>query len=99
MASTIAETKIKKSIKHDNMSIAAHFPSGAFFKFSIGRNGEKLDIRFSNIQSELNEQGRRFLKWIEYREKETNIDRFDRIEKACQLARSGSEFMKVIEKI
>lgn len=96
---SIAETKIKKSIKHDNMSISAHFPSGAFFKFSIGRSGEKIDIRFSNDQKELSEQAKKFLKWIDYREKETNIDRFARIEKACQMSRSGAEFMKAIEKI
>ncbi len=94
-----SETKIKKSIKYDNLSLSAHFPSGAFLKFSIGRSGDRLDIRFSNDEKVLKEQAKTFSKWIDYREKENNEQRMDRLEKACKMAKSGAEFMKVIEKI
>jgi hypothetical protein len=42
------EVKINKSIGFDRMSITAKFPSGANFRYFIGRSGEKLETAFSN---------------------------------------------------
>lgn len=92
----IAETKIKKIVKHDNMSLSAHFPSGASLRFAIGRSGDKLDLNFSNDPKILKEQGKILIKWLDYREKENNEQRFARLEKICMLAKSGAEFIKLL---
>ena len=87
----LASPKISKRIGFDSMSISGKFPSGASFKFSIGRNGEKLELAFSNDTDTLKNQMKVFKQWIDYRPKETNIQRFDRLEKISQNCKTGSE--------
>ena len=72
------EVKINKSIGFDRMSITAKFPSGANFRYFIGRSGEKLEIAFSNDSKELKEQSKIFAAWVKLRKGKTNIDVFNR---------------------
>ncbi len=91
------EAKIKKSIGFDRMSISAKFPSGANFRFSIGRSGEKLELAFSNDPAELKEQSRIFVNWIKFREGEKNEDRFNRLEGLCKKCKSGKELINLMK--
>ena len=68
MAKTkVAETTIKEKLNHDSMWIRAQFPSGAHFKFHVNRNGETLELAFSNDTSILRNQQRVFMKWMDLR--------------------------------
>lgn len=89
--------KIKKSIGFDRMSISAKFPSGANFRFFIGRSGEKLELAFSSDEKELNEQMKVFVSWIKLRKGETNIDRFNRLEELCKKCKSGKELINLMK--
>jgi hypothetical protein len=91
------EAKIKKTIGFDRMSISAKFPSGANFKFSIGRSGERLELAFSNNDSELKEQIRIFMNWMKFRDGEKNADRFDRLEELCKKCQSGKELINLMK--
>jgi hypothetical protein len=94
----LTTTKVSKRLSHDSMSLSAKMPSGASLKFSIGRNGEKLELAFSNDTKVLQAQMSVVKKWIDYREKETNISRFDRLEKILVESKSGSEVISKMEK-
>lgn len=89
--------KIKKSVGFDRMSISAKFPSGANFRFFIGRSGEKLELAFSNDEKELNEQMKIFTAWMKYREGETNVERFNRLEELCKKCKSGKELINLMK--
>lgn len=91
------EAKIKKSIGFDRMSISAKFPSGANFKFSIGRSGERLELAFSNDSAELKEQSKIFVNWMKFRDGEKNEDRFNRLEELCKKCRSGKELIALMK--
>jgi hypothetical protein len=93
----MAETKIKKSIGFDQMSISAKFPSGANFRFFIGRSGEKLTLAFSNDTKELDAQCKIFADWMKLRKGETNIDRFNRLEALCKRCSSGKELINIMK--
>jgi len=81
------------------MWIKAQFPSGANFRFSIGRSGERLAMAFSNDQKILREQMKIFMKWLNFREGETNQQRFDRIEDLCMKYTSGNQLIQSISSI
>ena len=89
-------TEIKKKINHDSMWIAAKFPSGANYKFKVDRNGERLEIAFSNNTAELAKQSRIFLKWMQFRKGENNEQRFDRLEKLTKECKSGKELIHLM---
>ncbi len=91
------EAKIKKSIGFDRMSISAKFPSGANFRFFIGRSGEKLEIAFSNDPQELKEQSKIFINWMKFREGEKNEERFNRLEELCKKCKSGKELINLMK--
>ena len=91
------EVKIKKSIGFDRMSISAKFPSGANFRYFIGRSGEKLELAFSNDSAELKEQSKIFASWIKLRTGETNIDVFNRLEELCKKCKSGKELINLMK--
>lgn len=91
------EVKIKKTIGFDRMSISAKFPSGANFKYSIGRSGERLELAFSNDNSELKEQTKIFMNWMKYRDGEKNADRFNRLEELCKKCKSGKELINLMK--
>jgi len=86
--------KINRTVGHDNISISARFPSGANFRFSIGRNGERLSLAFSNDDVELSKQVRIFDTWLKFRDGETNLERLDRLEKICTGCQSGGQVIK-----
>ena len=89
--------KITKKIGFDRMAISAKFPSGASLKFSIGRSGETLDLRFSNDRSELKKQSKIMSKWLDFKKGEkTNAERFDRIESFLAPFKSGAQVMAAI---
>jgi hypothetical protein len=89
-------TKIKKSIKHDRMSIECRFESGASMRFSVGRTGETLHLAFSNDPAVLKGQMQEMLKWLDFRPGETNAQRFDRIEALMTAAKSGAQAMSLL---
>lgn len=89
-------TKIKKSIGHDSMSIAATLASGANLRFSIGRSGEKLAVGFSNDRKILNEQANVVKQWLRFRTGETNLDRFNRLENLLKQSKSGAEAVQLM---
>lgn len=89
-------TKIKKNITHDRLSIEAHFVSGASFKFAINRSSESLSIAFSNNPTEVQLQGKLFMKWMRPQTGETNIDRINRLEELANSCNNGKEFIDKI---
>lgn len=91
------EAKIKKTIGFDRMSISAKFPSGANFRFLIGRSGEKLELAFSNDSAELKEQSKIFVNWMKFRTGEKNEDRFNRLEELCKKCKSGKELINLMK--
>jgi hypothetical protein len=93
----MVDTKIKKSIGFDQMSISAKFPSGANFRFFIGRSGERLTLAFSNDTKELDEQSKIFAAWMKLRTGETNMDRFNRLEELCKKCKSGKELINLMK--
>ena len=92
----VTKTRITKKINFDSMWIKAQFPSGANFRFSVGRSGERLALAFSNDRNILKEQTKIFMKWLEFRPNETNQQRFDRIEELCSQYKSGNHLIKSI---
>jgi hypothetical protein len=91
------ETKVRKNYGFDNMSISAKFPSGASYRFSVGREGERLMIAFSNDDAEAKVQMRIFQKWIKFQPKETNEGRFNRLEEITKKCQSGKQLIKLME--
>ena len=82
---------ITRKTLHDSISLTAKFPSGAFLKFSVNRNGERLDLRFSNDADVLKQQQLKISKFLKFKPEESNEGRFDRLEKLLTGCTSGSE--------
>ena len=80
------------------MSITANLISGAFLKYKINRNGESLELGFSNDRAILKEQTSKMAQWLKLRDKETNQDVFNRLEKLLQSSKSGAEVISNLEK-
>jgi len=87
----LSSPKVSKRIGYDSMSISGKMPSGASLKWSINRNGERLEVAFSNDTKVLKYQVEVVNKWIEYRNGESNQSRFDRMETLLKSCNSGSE--------
>jgi hypothetical protein len=96
MAVKLTETKIKKKIGFDRMSMQISFPSGASLDYRIGRSGEKLAIAFSNDDAELKRQMKITSNWLKLRKGENNQQCFDRLEAAARKCKSGKEFINLI---
>jgi hypothetical protein len=91
------ETTVTKKINHDSMWISAKFPSGASYKFKVDRNGERLEMAFSNNDAESKIQIRIFQNYMKFRPKETNEDRFNRLERLTKQCVSGKMLIKLME--
>jgi hypothetical protein len=87
----LTSPKVSKRISYDSMSISGKMPSGASLKWSINRNGERLEVAFSNDTNVLKTQLQVVQKWIEYRAGESNQSRFDRMETLLKTCNSGSD--------
>lgn len=70
-------TKIKKTIRHDSVSVKATFPNGDVFKFGVNRNRERLEC--SNEPPLTNVQINNLQTLCKFLEKETNGERIDRL--------------------
>lgn len=81
---------IKKVINYDNMSIAASFPSGATFRWSISRSKESITIGFSNDRKIAAEQGIVIQKYMKQL-KGDNAERFNAMAELLKPCISGSE--------
>jgi hypothetical protein len=90
-------TKISKKYGFDTMSISAKFPSGASYKFTAGRSGERLMIAFSNDDMEAKVQMRIFQNFMKFQPKETNEGRFNRLEELTKKCSSGKSLIKLME--
>ena len=88
---------IKKVVNHDSLSISAKFPSGASFRFSVTRSGERLMVAFSNDDTEANRQSLIMQKFAQCKGEETYLDVINRLEKVCEDCKSGSEVITKIE--
>jgi hypothetical protein len=91
------ETKIIKKYGFDVMSISAKFPSGASYKFTAGRSGERLAMAFSNNDAESKIQIRIFQEFMKFRKGEINQGRFDRLEELTKKCQSGKMLIKLME--
>jgi len=91
------ETIVKKKLNHDSMWISAKFPSGASYKVTINRNGERLQMAFSNDDKEASMQIKIFNNWLKFRPKETNEERFERLERLTKQCTSGKMLIKLME--
>lgn len=72
--------KLTKDYGHDSMSISATFPTGGSIKFSVGWDGEKIEVAGSNNGLIMTEQSKVANKYLKFRKGETNKDRFARFE-------------------
>lgn len=90
------ETKITKKYGFDTMSISAKFPSGASYKFTAGRSGERLMVAFSNDDAEAKVQMKVFQNFMKFRKGEINQGRFDRLEELTKKCKSGKELIKLM---
>ena len=95
-SAVLIATQVKKNYTHDRMSIKIKFASNATLDFSVNRNGERLNLAFSNNTVELKEQSKTVQKWLELRKNENNQERFNRLEAAARAAKSGKEFLLTI---
>ena len=94
------EAKVKRYTSFDAMSISATFPSGANFKLRVNRNGETLELAFSNDMPTLREQMKTFNAWIK-RESDKHKDwtkLFDILEGYCKKSNTGKELISILEK-
>jgi len=91
------EAKISKKYGFDTMSISAKFPSGASYKFTAGRSGERLMMAFSNDDMESKVQMRIFQNFMKFQPKETNEGRFNRLEELTKKCSSGKALIKLME--
>ena len=78
------------------MWISAKFPSGAYYKFRVDRNGEKLELAFSNDTRELKEQTKIFGQYLKFRQGETNEERFNRLEELTKKCKSGKQLISLM---
>ena len=97
MSKQLTETKVKKTITHDYLSMNASFPSGATFKWSVGRSGERLAIGFANDEATSQKQAKTILQGLKHRKDETNIMVFDRLEILLKSCKSGKEVISKME--
>lgn len=91
------ETTVKKKINHDSMWIEAKFPSGASYKFKIDRNGERLEMAFSNNDVEARTQMNIFGAYMKFKKGETNENRFNRLERLTKQCKSGKELINLMQ--
>lgn len=87
---------IKRKNNYDSMWISAKLPSGAYIKYHLNRNGETIDLRFSNDTNILAAQSKIIQEYMQLRKGETNQHAFDRLETLLNQCNSGKE---VIDKI
>jgi hypothetical protein len=97
MGAVIMETIVKKKLNHDSMWITAKFPSGASYKLRINRNGERLEMAFSNNDAESKEQLKIFSNWMKFQPKETHEDRFNRLERLTKQCTSGKALIELMK--
>jgi hypothetical protein len=86
-------TKIKKRYTFDSMKLEAIMQSGATVKFSITRSGERLVSCLSNDINIAKAQTESLSVWIKRRDKESNRERFDRLEKVLSESNSVAELI------
>jgi len=91
--------KIRKNYKHDSMSISVKLPSGASLKFSVDRDGDDLELAFSNDRKELKRQAKVAEKYLDFNGLENNLERFERFEKFLKSRdwKSGREMIAAME--
>ena len=79
------------------MWISAKFPSGASYRFSVGRNGERITMAFSNNNAESNIQLKIFNEYMKFHKGETNEDRFNRLERLTKQCTSGKMLIELMK--
>jgi hypothetical protein len=97
MSKELTETRVKKTITHDYLSMNASFPSGATFRWSVGRTGERLSIAFANDEETSKRQAKTIVRWLKHREEETNEMVFERLEVLLKSCKSGKEVVSKME--
>ena len=82
-------TKIKKTIKHDRLSVKAIFTNGESLKFAVNRSGEKFE--FATKQSLTSMQLAKLKELFKFQPEETNATRIDRLAVVFEKANSIAE--------
>jgi hypothetical protein len=91
-------TIIRYKENYDSMWLEAKFVSGASFKYTINRNGERLELAFSNNDAVREQQSQEVMQWMKLRKGETNKQAFERLEKVASISASGVEVIKNLQK-
>lgn len=87
--------KIKKRINHDSMWFSCLFPSGGNFRYTITRYSKKLELAFSNDDTELQIQSQIFQDWIDTQDMSYG-DLFNKLEDLCASCNTGQELINKI---
>lgn len=90
-------TIIKKSITHDRLAIAATFPSGSGFKFSITRNGYSIGYADAKNPADRAERKAVLSDFVKLRDGETNAQRMGRVEAFLRGVSSTEELVVAIK--
>ncbi len=88
--------KVTKTIGHDRMSLAATYPTGGKFRFTIGRSGERLTWGGSSDAATAREEMKKFMKVAKFQPGETNAQRLDRLEVMAEAVNSMAELVAFI---
>lgn len=91
--------KVTEKINHDSMWIKAQLPSGAWFKFTVNRGGERLEAALSNDSATLKQQLQQLRAWLNFRSGENNLQRFQRIRAVAEASRNSAELISNLSNI
>lgn len=74
-----AKKSVKKIVSHDRLTVAATYPTGGSFRFTVGRGGERLTWGGSADRAEAGREMKTFMRFAAFLPGETNGARIDRI--------------------
>jgi len=97
-----ATSKVSRRESYDSMSITGTMPSGANFKFKVNRNGETIEIGFSNDKIVAKAQMVIFRSWIKFNAERNDTtswkDIFDKLEAFTKASKNSTQFIELMKK-
>lgn len=88
--------KVTKKIGHDSMYVTATYATGGNFRFSIGRNGERIGWAGSNDPKVNAAQAKAFVVFAKHRDGENNGELLERIRVAASAANDMAELAAAV---
>jgi hypothetical protein len=88
----LQKKSVKKTVKHDSLTVAATYPTGGKFRFSVGRSGERLTLAGA-AGAEAKRQLAALAKFVRFLPGETNGQRIERIYAVAADAESIAELV------